>query len=134
LDRALHEWPHIPDSHLPEPWSCKWETLVETDDWYDDIGDESAVEGLVSQFGPILDGFVPAMYVPLGYARGDVVLCPPSEAGTYYLWFREGRFLDRNSTGLQQFSGSYSSVQHFVETADWNSLTQVPFARRQRRR
>ncbi|KAJ7238750.1 hypothetical protein B0H12DRAFT_89040 [Mycena haematopus] len=34
LDRALREWPHIPDSELAQPWSCQWEFFVETEKWY----------------------------------------------------------------------------------------------------
>ncbi|KAJ7106928.1 hypothetical protein C8R44DRAFT_941371 [Mycena epipterygia] len=129
LARALREWPRIPDAHLPEPWSCRWEFFVETDEWYD--SDESAAKILVEEYGPALDGFVPAMYVPLRLACGDVVLCPPGCAGTYYLWWTEGRDLNDNLTGgLQRFSGLYSSVQHFVRTADWNKLEPVPYVSR----
>ncbi|KAJ7262873.1 hypothetical protein C8J57DRAFT_1334049 [Mycena rebaudengoi] len=129
LDRALREWPHIPDSDLPEPWSCRWEYFVETEEWYD--SDDSAADELVRAYGPALDGVVPAMYVPLGHAQGDFVLCPPGGAGTYYLCWADGRDPD-NSTmtagHLQRFSGLYSSVQDFVSTADWNSLEPVPYA------
>jgi hypothetical protein len=79
--------------------------------------DESKAEDLS---GLWLDGFVPAMYVFLRYARGDVVICAPGRAGTYY------KSVIQRRPPMQQFSGSYSSVQHFLRTADWNTFKQVP--------
>ncbi|KAJ7090984.1 hypothetical protein C8R44DRAFT_990589 [Mycena epipterygia] len=125
LDRALRDWPCIPDSELPEPWSSKWEHFPFTEDWYETseytprIG---AARTLAVLFGRALKGVVPVMYIPLGDAQGDVVLCTPP--GRYYLWWREAR---DHKLVLQQFSGRYSSVQDFVRNADWNRLEPVPY-------
>lgn len=31
----IHEWPYIPDTKLPEPWSCDWSRSVGGIEWYD---------------------------------------------------------------------------------------------------
>ncbi|KAJ7116651.1 hypothetical protein C8R44DRAFT_739336 [Mycena epipterygia] len=122
----IHEWPYIPDTKLPEPWSCDWPRFVASLDWYD-VDQETALK----QYGPELVGFVPALYVPLGPWRRDTVMCPPGGAGTYYVWYHE----DRDQAGpwgpwmgdMQRFEGVYASLEHFIQMADWNRLEGVAY-------
>ncbi|KAF7328876.1 hypothetical protein MVEN_02517300 [Mycena venus] len=124
LDERIHEWPYIPDTQLPEPWSCDWSRFEESiEDWYD--VDQDFVW---KEYGRELVGFVPALYVPMSPARGDTVICPPGGAGTYYVWYNEGRIQDGPWRGeMQRFDGVYASLKHFVQTADWNRLESVAY-------
>jgi hypothetical protein len=119
----IHEWPYIPDTHLPEPWSCDWPRFAGSLDWYD-IDQDIALK----QYGYELAGFVPALYVPIGPGRGDTVLSPPGGAGTYYVWYNENRARDGPWTGdMRRFGGAYASLEHFVRMADWNRLEGVAY-------
>ncbi|KAJ7743376.1 hypothetical protein B0H16DRAFT_1727765 [Mycena metata] len=82
--KYLSDWPRIPDTQLPEPWSCEWWYYHHCDDWYDGgLGPQATLE---SMYGVV--GLMPSMFVPFGPHRGDTVLCA---AGTYYLWWNAHR-------------------------------------------
>jgi hypothetical protein len=74
----VSDWPRIPDSELPEPWSCEWDAFSDSFNWYEEPYDQVEQGELA--------GFVPAVFEPQDPHRGDTVLCPPGGAGTYYLW------------------------------------------------
>ncbi|KAJ7021903.1 hypothetical protein C8F04DRAFT_1189504 [Mycena alexandri] len=118
----VSEWPRIPDSALPEPWSADWDAFIVCYNWYEEFQVE-----LEERFGRALTGFIPALFQP-DDCRGDTVLCPPGGAGTYYLWGSELRW-EVSDPGpmpeMQRFRGVFGSVEHFVRAADWNSLEEV---------
>ncbi|KAJ6552262.1 hypothetical protein DFH09DRAFT_1366368 [Mycena vulgaris] len=129
---GVREWPYIPESQLPEPWSCEWYTFVARDDWYDLEPGQQGQEDIVEMYGPDLGGLVPAMFQPQRNWRGNTVLCPPGGAGTYYLWWSEIRQPDGIWGPIigegHRFAGLYASVEHFVRAADWNHLESVPYS------
>jgi hypothetical protein len=118
----VSEWPRIPDSELPEPWSCEWGAFIDSLDWY-----EEPQPDLVEAYGHALAGFVPALFVYMDDHHGDTLLCPPGGAGPYYLWANEARSesLTRRASAMQRFHGVFASLEHFVCTADWNRLEGV---------
>ncbi|KAJ7274799.1 hypothetical protein C8J57DRAFT_1312763 [Mycena rebaudengoi] len=117
----VSEWPCIPDSELPVPWSCEWHAFVDSLDWYDE-----PQSNMVETYGHALAGFVPALCEHMDCHRGDTVLCPPGGAGTYYLWKTETReWTPTSPSAMQRFHGVFASLEHFVRTADWNRLEGV---------
>ncbi|KAJ6569232.1 hypothetical protein B0H19DRAFT_1373477 [Mycena capillaripes] len=104
-----HEWPCIPDSQLPEPWSCDW-----------------------SHWAGSLDcGLRPGVVCPDGSLPRRHGIVPPGDAGTYYVWYNDIR--DHSGpwgpwTGdMRRFEGVYASIQHFVQAADWNRIEGVAY-------
>ncbi|KAJ7451976.1 hypothetical protein FB451DRAFT_1186018 [Mycena latifolia] len=127
-DSPAHGWQHIPDVQLPEPWSCKWNEYIATNDW---CWGNNIQETAELAYGRDLRAIVPALFVPHDPWRGDTVVCPPGGAGTYYLWWHENR-RDNGEWGpftgsMQRFQGVYASLEHFIRTADWNKLEGVPY-------
>ncbi|KAJ7757960.1 hypothetical protein B0H16DRAFT_1721084 [Mycena metata] len=106
----MSEWPQIPDSALPEPWSADWPAFIVCQNWHEQYHVE-----LEERFGRALMGFIPALFQP-DDCRGDTVICPPGGAGTYYLWGSELRW-DLGHPGpmpeMQRFRGVFASVEHF---------------------
>lgn len=126
-------WPRIPDTQLPEPWSCDWSSFAGSLNWYD-----VQQEIILKQYGRELAGFVPALYVPWCHCIGHTVLSPPGGAGTYHVLYHEtpdrdgylgigGAYYSSWMGNMHRFEGAYASLEHFVRTADWNRLEAVPY-------
>ncbi|KAJ7739401.1 hypothetical protein B0H16DRAFT_1758986 [Mycena metata] len=119
----LSEWPRTPDTALPEPWSAHWPAFLRTYHWYSEVQVE-----LEERSGGALVGLVPALFEPADDYAEDTVLCPPGGAGTYYLWgsaLRGEMNWRAPMPEMHRFRGVFASVEHFVRTADWNSLEEV---------
>ncbi|KAJ7151203.1 hypothetical protein C8R46DRAFT_1358097 [Mycena filopes] len=117
-DRARN-WVSIPDANLPHPWTCDWARWPH---W--------AADSAEFRFRP-LEGTLAA-----SYALSDAPLTPVmfnyvykvfgcAGSGKFYL-YRAVELPSEEQLGpVDAFHGVFSSVDAFIEQADWNSVERL---------
>ncbi|KAJ6554350.1 hypothetical protein B0H19DRAFT_1262723 [Mycena capillaripes] len=125
VDTAVQKWCSIPDDELPEPWSCNWDGF---EWWYL----RSVNAELRNRYG--LESLTPVMF-DCPY-HPTIVL---EAGGVFYLYdtltlMNEIPRLYQDILGasqswhtgiLHQFAGVFSSVEDFIENADWKKMKLV---------
>ncbi|KAJ7134245.1 hypothetical protein C8R44DRAFT_869911 [Mycena epipterygia] len=110
IDAALHRCFFIPDTQLPEPWSCNWEVwhgwkwqlplLYQVERWFN----------LPDPLNAIM--FRTVDYTTIFESRG-----------VFYLY---DAFMGI-SPRMFRFVGCFSSVEDFIESADWNEMQRLEY-------
>ncbi|KAJ6498129.1 hypothetical protein C8R47DRAFT_1212452 [Mycena vitilis] len=117
-ERALKEWPRIPDAQLPEPWSSSWECWDHVAYWYTQPGSYfSGHEATLYEYHGVA-GLTPVMFMPDGQDRGPVIL----SAGEDYYFFNH-----EMDEWLKKFDGTYASAEDFIQNGDWNKMEFVKY-------
>ncbi|KAJ7670516.1 hypothetical protein B0H17DRAFT_1183692 [Mycena rosella] len=122
VDTAIRDWCSIPDIHLPEPWTCNWAKFTW---WYSNSvnADLRQTYGL----GPL---------TPIMFRADHTDTVVVESAGVFYLYenpedrellrFYEGTMgVSALSHILYQFAGTFSSVEDFIQNADWKRMSVV---------
>ncbi|KAJ7652078.1 hypothetical protein DFH06DRAFT_1475446 [Mycena polygramma] len=119
------EWCAIPETHLPEPWSCdwsKWEDLGGPgkqrdgkNGWWS--GPELLPDILRRWYG------IPGALNPIMFRHETTLF---ESRGTFYL-FEQVDDMDDSETDhvMFKFSGTYKSIEDFLENADWNEMKKM---------
>ncbi|KAF7367530.1 hypothetical protein MSAN_00816000 [Mycena sanguinolenta] len=115
VEAATHQWFAIPETHLPSPWSCDWSRWH---GWM--LGPLPLPEKLRRRYG------IAAALSPVMFRYGPEAATLFEACGTFYLAEKLRYRLENNADHwLYEFSGSYRSVEDFMENADWNEMKKM---------
>ncbi|KAJ7032609.1 hypothetical protein C8F04DRAFT_1182799 [Mycena alexandri] len=112
-------WVSIPDANLPEPWTCNWATV----DW---TAEERPLEATLASRYAL--GNVPLTPVMFNAAEEATVFgC--AGTGKFFLhhreWYPPWASGPREVLQVYTFEGIFSSVEAFIEQADWNCMERM---------
>ncbi|KAJ6492805.1 hypothetical protein C8R47DRAFT_1319167 [Mycena vitilis] len=113
--RALKHWGNIPDTKLPEPWTCNWPDWDRTEYWdHPSDHDFPCKANLERRFG--IPGLEPVMFKQFPSLFLRTIL---SARGRFYL--QEDEIVGT----LWQFDGKYETIEDFMQNGDWNRMHEV---------
>ncbi|KAJ7083248.1 hypothetical protein C8R44DRAFT_894584 [Mycena epipterygia] len=114
-DTAACEWVSIPDANLPGPWTCDWASWP----WWKNA---TALEAALAVQYAISN----APLTPIVFSSFDgstVFACAPTRR--FYLYYPPCIWEPRPDETMYAFEGVFSSVDTFIEEADWNRVEKV---------
>ncbi|KAJ7665271.1 hypothetical protein DFH06DRAFT_309687 [Mycena polygramma] len=110
IKAIAHRYFFIPDEQLPEPWTCKWET------WHALDWKTPPVYEVGTWFGipRPLNAIMFHDYITIFESRSVFYLCyvPLDPTSHSCMW---------------QFGGRFSSVEDWIENADWNVMEELEY-------
>jgi hypothetical protein len=115
----VRDWVTIPDARLPEPWTCNWSRWP----YWTNLHPLEAV--LSTRYALGNEPLHPIMFN--SFDETTVFAC--AKTRTFYLYYGPHWYGEYEEI-LYAFTGVFSSVEAFIEEADWNQVEQVKSAGR----
>ncbi|KAJ7468715.1 hypothetical protein FB451DRAFT_1560406, partial [Mycena latifolia] len=115
---ALRDWVSIPETNLPEPWTCQW---AHWPFWKN----QQPLEAVLSTRYAISDQpLSPIMFDGSGAECGSATLFACAQTNKFYLYHgpREG---EAQLEEMYCFDGVFPSVEAFIDKADWNRMQKI---------